>query len=288
MRTVTYHDQDGVARLGVVTRHGVLDVATAATRTGRPLASPAETLFAEGQAAFDRLRALAEHADGPYFAPSDTLKLAPTTPNPGKILCIGLNYRRHAAEAGMPVPTAPVLFSKFNNSLAAHGATVDIAGLQQVDYEAELGVVIGTGGKNIAEGRALEHVLGYVNANDVSERVLQMGSGQWLLGKTLDGFLPLGPELVTSDEAGDPAAMPVRGWLNGELRQDSNTADMVFSVPEIIAYASRYLTLAPGDVIVTGTPEGVVLGRPQKDWVVPGDVYEVEVGVLGRLRTVFG
>jgi 2-keto-4-pentenoate hydratase/2-oxohepta-3-ene-1,7-dioic acid hydratase in catechol pathway len=288
MRTVTYHDQDGVARLGVVTRHGVLDVATAATRTGRPLASPAETLFAEGQAAFDRLRALAEHADGPYFAPSDTLKLAPTTPNPGKILCIGLNYRRHAAEAGMPVPTAPVLFSKFNNSLAAHGATVDIAGLQQVDYEAELGIVIGTGGKNIAEGRALEHVLGYVNANDVSERVLQMGSGQWLLGKTLDGFLPLGPELVTSDEAGDPAAMPVRGWLNGELRQDSNTADMVFSVPEIIAYASRYLTLAPGDVIVTGTPEGVVLGRPQKDWVVPGDVYEVEVGVLGRLRTVFG
>ncbi|HET8984605.1 MAG TPA: fumarylacetoacetate hydrolase family protein [Trueperaceae bacterium] len=288
MRTVTYHDQDGVARIGVVTRQGVLDVAAAVTRSGRSLDSSAETVFAEGQAAFDRLRDLAEGADGPFFPTGETLKLAPTTPSPGKILCIGLNYRKHAAESGMPVPTAPVLFSKFNNSLAAHGATVDIAGLEQVDYEAELGVVIGTGGKNIAEERALEHVLGYLNANDVSERVLQMGSGQWLLGKTLDGFLPLGPELVTSDEAGDPTSMRVRGWLNGELRQDSNTSDMVFSVPEIIAFASRYMTLAPGDVIVTGTPEGVVLGRSQKDWVVAGDVYEVEVGVLGRLRTVFG
>jgi len=289
MRTVTYRDDDGVARIGVVTPNGVLHVASAAEALGRRgLDISAEEFFAEGHAAFERLRELLDHADGPYFHSSDALTLTPTTPDPGKILCIGLNYRRHAAEAGMAVPEAPVLFSKFNNALAAHGATVAIAGLGQVDYEAELGVVIGTGGKNIAQERALEHVLGYVNANDVSERVLQMGSGQWLLGKTLDGFLPLGPELVTSDEAGDPASMPVRGWLNGELRQDSNTSDMVFSVPELIEYASRYMTLEPGDVIVTGTPEGVVLGRPQKDWVVPGDVYEVEIGVLGRLRTVFG
>ena len=287
MRTVTYYDQDEVARIGVVTMHGVLDVAAATARSRGGPGARAEPFFAEGHAAFDRLRELVERSDGPYLPSSEALRLAPTTPDPGKILCVGLNYRRHAAESGMAVPAAPVLFSKFNNALAAHGATVAIAGLQQVDYEAELGVVIGTGGKDIAQERALEHVLGYVNANDVSERLLQMGSGQWLLGKTLDGFLPLGPELVTSDEAGDPASMPVRGWLNGELRQDSNTSDMVFSVQEIIAYASRYMTLAPGDLIVTGTPEGVVLGRRQKDWVVPGDVYEVEVGVLGRLRTVF-
>lgn len=289
MRTVTYYDNDNVARLGVVTPEGVLDVAAAADRLGRrQLDGTAAEFFAEGFAAFARLQEMVDHADGPVLGPRDALRLAPTTPNPSKILCVGLNYRRHAAESGMAVPKAPVLFSKFNNALAAHGATVAIDGLEQVDYEAELGVVIGAGGKDIAEELALEHVLGYVNANDVSERVLQMGSGQWLLGKSLDGFLPLGPELVTSDEAGDPMSMPVRGWLNGELRQDSNTSDMVFSVQEIIAYASRYMTLEPGDVIVTGTPEGVVLGRPQKDWVVAGDVYEVEVGVLGRLKTVFG
>lgn len=292
MRTVTYYDADGVARIGLVTQDGVVNSASVARSAGRGgFDDSAASCFAQGQAAFDHLRELADSAgdqvDGHYLGSVDELRLAPTTPNPGKILCVGLNYRRHAAESGMAVPAAPVLFSKFNNALAAHGASVAIEGLTQVDYEAELGVVIGTGGKNIPESRALEHVLGYTNANDVSERVLQMGSGQWLLGKTLDGFLPLGPELVTSDEAGDPAAMRVRGWLNGELRQDSNTADMIFSVAEVIAYASRYMTLQAGDVIVTGTPEGVVLGRQQKDWVVPGDVYEVEIGALGKLTTRF-
>lgn len=265
------------ARLGVVTPNGVLDVDIGAV-----------SFFAAGQTDLGRLEKLAASSTaGPFVGQVESLDLAPTVPNPGKILCVGLNYRRHAAESGSAEPQEPVLFSKFNNTLAPHGAAVSIAGLKQVDYESELAVVIGRGGKDISEADALGHVLGYLNANDVSERVLQMRSGQWLLGKTVDGFLPLGPMLVTADEAGDPQALRVRGWLNGDLRQDSNTADMIFSVAEVIAYASRYMTLEPGDVILTGTPEGVVLGRPQKDWVVPGDVYEVEVGGLGRLSTRF-
>lgn len=288
MRIVSYYEADSgvgsrAARLGIVTPEGVVDAGL-----------DAAAFFSGGQVAYDRLAASAASSasassSGPGTVVGDleALDLAPTVPNPGKILCVGLNYRRHAAESGMAEPKEPVLFSKFNNSLAPHGAAVSIAGLQQVDYESELAVVIGRGGKDIAEGKALDHVLGYLNSNDISERELQMRSGQWLIGKSVDGFLPLGPVLVTADEAGDPQDMRVRGWLNGDLRQDSNTADMIFSVAEVIAYASRFMTLDPGDVILTGTPEGVVLGRPQKDWVVPGDVYEVEVGALGRLSTRF-
>lgn len=265
------------ARLGVVTPEGVLDVGM-----------DASSFFAGGQGEPARLHDLVASAgDRPIVGDLDSLALAPTVPAPGKILCVGLNYRRHAAESGMAEPKEPVLFSKFNNTLAPHGAAVSIAGLQQVDYESELAVVIGRRGKEIPEVDALDHVLGYLNSNDVSERELQMRSGQWLLGKSVDGFLPLGPFLVTADEADDPQDMRVRGWLNGDLRQDSTTADMIFSVAEIIAYASRFMTLEAGDVILTGTPEGVVLGRPQKDWVVPGDTYEVEVEGLGRLTTKF-
>lgn len=291
------------ARLGVVTSAGVLDVAAAAQRHGAdsPLGAlrgrgvpigndllDAAAFFAAGEAALDALVSLVARAnDGPFVGALDDLDLAPVVPEPSKILCVGLNYRRHAAESGMAEPKEPVLFGKFHNTLAAHGGAVSIHGLEQVDYESELGVVLGRGGRDIPESEALEHVLGYFNANDVSERVLQMRSGQWLLGKTLDGFLPIGPYVLTADEAGDPQDMRVRGWLNGDLRQDSSTADMIFSVAEVIAYASRYMTLTTGDVLITGTPEGVVLGRPQKDWVVPGDDYVVEIGALGRLVTRF-
>src|SRR5690606_31223613 len=248
----------------------------------------AASFFAAGEAALDALADLVARAgDGPFVGALDEIDLAPAVPAPGKIVCIGLNYRRHAAESGMAEPAEPVLFGKYANTLAPHGAAVGIGRLEQVDYEAELGLVLGRGGRDIPESQALNHVLGYFNANDVSERALQMRSGQWLLGKTLDGFLPVGPYVLTADEAGDPQAMRVRGWLNGDLRQDSSTADMIFSVAEVIAYASRFMTLAAGDIILTGTPEGVVLGRPQKDWVVPGDEYVVEVGPLGRLVTRF-
>jgi 2-keto-4-pentenoate hydratase/2-oxohepta-3-ene-1,7-dioic acid hydratase in catechol pathway len=203
---------------------------------------------------------------------------------PEKIICVGLNYRRHAAESGMAVPTTPVIFSKFANALAGAREAIPLPAVaSQYDYEVELAVVIGRRAANVSAATALDYVFGYCTANDLSARDLQMRTSQWLLGKTLDKFLPLGPYLMTANAVGDPQALAVRCWVNGDLRQNSNTADMVFPVAHLVAYLSQHMTLQPGDIILTGTPEGVVLGRPQKDWLVPGDEVVVEVEKLGRL-----
>ena len=274
-------------RLGVKTARGVLDLTAASERLKMPeVATTTTAFFEQGLSALPALQRLVEKAlssSEEVWLDEADLRLGPCVPEPGKILCVGLNYRKHAAESNMAEPAQPVLFSKFNNAVAAPEEDVPISGLEQVDYEAELGVVIGKTAKNVAVAEALRHVLGYCNANDLSERKLQFVSGQWLLGKTLDKFLPLGPYLVTADEITDPQALNVKGWLNGELRQDSSTADMIFSVAQIIAYASRYMTLHPGDLISTGTPEGVVLGMKEKVWLQPGDTFTVEIGPLGRL-----
>ena len=239
-------------------------------------------LLAGGSAARASLESFV--AQSSKFANEEALELGACVPDPGKIICVGLNYRRHAAESGMEVPKTPILFSKYANSLAAHGDTVTIPRVtQQADYEAELVVVIGKTGKNIPEANALEYVFGYCNANDLSARDLQMLTGQWMLGKTLDGFMPLGPYLVTADEVADANRLTVKAWLNGDLRQDSNTADMVFSVEEIVGYVSHYMTLMPGDVISTGTPEGVILGDDSPVWLKDGDAVSVEIEGLGRL-----
>lgn len=284
MVLVTFYDGNDL-KLGLKDGDGVLDVAAVAAAHDLPVARSIQEFLAKGSDALPALRRLAGDRDrfGEFERREADLKLGPPVPGTGKILCVGLNYRRHAAESGMKEPAEPVLFSKFANSVAAPNAEVPVAGLEQVDYEAELAFVIGRRGKNISEGDALSHVLGYLNANDLSERRLQMISGQWLLGKTLDRFLPLGPYLLTADQVPDPQSLPIRGWLNGELRQDSNTSDMIFTVAEIISYASRYMTLEPGDLICTGTPEGVVLGREDKQWMKAGDEYTVEIGPLGRL-----
>jgi len=213
------------------------------------------------------------------------VRLTSVVPDPGKILCVGLNYRKHARESGMAEPAYPVLFSKFNNALTAAGAPIPIsAEWKEIDYEAELAVVIGRKAANISVAEALDYVLGYCCANDLSERERQFRSGQWLLGKTLDGFCPLGPYLVTANEIPDPQSLWIRGWYNDELRQDSSTADMIFSVAEIIAYASENMTLYPGDVILTGTPEGVIFGTEEKLYMKPGDTFVVEIENLGRLE----
>lgn len=217
------------------------------------------------------------------ISPLKNIQPGPAAPAPGKIICVGLNYRHHAIEAGMDIPAEPILFSKFSNSIAASGDEIDITGLVQIDYEAELGVVIGKQGKTISTEQALDHVLGYCNANDLSERALQFKSGQWLLGKTLDGFLPTGPLLRTPEPGFDPQNLEIRGWLNGELRQHSNTSDMIFSIPQLISYISTYMTLEPGDLIITGTPAGVILGTQDKRWMKTGDEYTVEISGLGKL-----
>jgi 2-keto-4-pentenoate hydratase/2-oxohepta-3-ene-1,7-dioic acid hydratase in catechol pathway len=217
-----------------------------------------------------------------------TLDLSPglCVPIPGKIICIGVNYRRHALETGSAIPTSPVVFGKFTNALVSSGQVVRLPSTaEQYDYEAELGVVIGRRAVAVSEEHALDYVWGYCNCNDISARELQARSTQFTLGKTLDGFLPVGPMLVSSDEVGDPQNLTIQAWLNGELRQDSNTADMVFSVGEVISYVSHYIPLDPGDFIATGTPEGVILGRDPKIWMRAGDVVDVAIQGLGRLTT---
>lgn len=207
-------------------------------------------------------------------------------PWPGKIICIGLNYRRHAIEANLTLTETPLIFAKFGNSLATSGESIPLPSTaKQYDYEAELGVVIGRRAVNVAESEALEYVWGYCNCNDLTARELQARTSQFVLGKTLDGFLPVGPELVSSDEVGDPQNLAIRTWVNGEIRQDSNTSDMVFTVANIVSYISRYIPLEVGDFIATGTPGGVILGMNPQVWMVAGDIVDVEIEGLGRLSS---
>lgn len=212
------------------------------------------------------------------------VEFAPCVPHPGKIVCIGLNYRKHAAESNMQPPEEPIVFSKFPNVLAGANQDIPLPSVAtQYDYEAELVVVMGRTARNVTETAALDYAWGYCNGNDVSARDLQSQSSQWLLGKTLDRFGPIGPWLVSSDEAGDLAEMSVRCTVNNEVRQSSRVGDMIFSVSELISFISRHFALEPGDIIFTGTPEGVASGRPDHPWLKPGDEVVVEVGRLGRL-----
>lgn len=247
----------------------------------------ADEFYTQGLDALSRL----EQTNRNDLRPLQQLQPAPVVPNPGKILCVGLNYQSHVYESGHQMPEQPVLFGKFNNALAADGEAIPVpAQWNQIDYEAELAVIIGRKARNVGETEALDYVLGYSCAVDFSERSLQYRTSQWLLGKTPDGFFPLGPYLVTADEIPDPQQLRIRGWYNGELRQDSHTSKMIFTVAEIIAYASRYMTLYPGDVLSTGTPEGVIKGMEDQQYMRPGDEFVVEIDKIGRLsnRLVLG
>jgi 2-keto-4-pentenoate hydratase/2-oxohepta-3-ene-1,7-dioic acid hydratase in catechol pathway len=205
-------------------------------------------------------------------------------PRPGKLICIGLNYRDHAAEIGLAIPSQPVVFSKFTTAVIAPGAAVVVPlGSQKVDYEAELAVVIGRRAKGVSASRALEHVLGYTVLNDVTARDFQTLDGQWQRSKSCDTFAPMGPAIMTTDVVRDPHALPIRLTLNGATMQDSNTDQLIFGVPELIEFLSRTVTLEPGDVIATGTPPGVGAGRTPPVFLAPGDVMTVEIGGIGAL-----
>jgi 2-keto-4-pentenoate hydratase/2-oxohepta-3-ene-1,7-dioic acid hydratase in catechol pathway len=222
-----------------------------------------------------------EQYNGLYLKEED-LEILSCCPFPSKIICIGLNYKKHAAESGMAVPTLPVAFTKYNNTLIDYQQDVVLGKVgKEFDYEVELGVVIGKKCKDVNKDQALEYVLGYCTANDMSCRDLQFRSSQWLMGKSLDTFLPLGKYVVSAYEVGDPQKLQLKCYLNGELRQNSNTEDMIFSVAEIIEDLSHHMTLEPGDLILTGTPEGVIFGLPNKVWLKPNDVVKVEIEKLG-------
>jgi 2,4-didehydro-3-deoxy-L-rhamnonate hydrolase len=203
---------------------------------------------------------------------------------PGKIVCVGLNYLDHAQEGGMELPKAPLLFAKWPNTLIGDGDAIVLPPeAKEVDYEAELGVVIGTTAKRVGEADALDHVEGYICLNDVSARDMQFGDGQWTRGKSLDTFCPVGPRLVPREEIADPQQLGIRCILNGEALQDSSTAQMIFSVAEIIAYVSQVITLEPGDLIATGTPAGVGVFRDPKVLLKDGDEVAIEIDGVGTL-----
>lgn len=278
--------------LGIKTERGILDVAAAQARYALPAPSTVDDVLL-GRGDLGALAQLVQRARGApeaegLFVEEARAAFGPCVTNPGKIVCVGLNYRRHAAETGNPVPTVPPLFSKYNNALAHHRGSVDVSQLpaEQFDYEAELAIVIGRTARNVGTGEALSYVFGYCVANDVSARDLQMRTSQWLLGKTCDGFAPLGPYLVSADQVPDPNKLNIECRVNGEVRQSSNTSDMVFGCAELIAFISRYFALQPGDVILTGTPEGVILGYPKdkRVWLKPGDRVSTTIERLGTLE----
>jgi len=217
----------------------------------------------------------------------DAELLAPLT-RPGKIVAIGRNYREHTTEEGVEPPPAPLIFAKWPSSVVGPGAVIewDPALSAQVDYEAELAVVIGRAARHVAVGDALDHVFGYTCLNDVSARDLQFGDGQWVRGKSLDTFCPMGPALVTADEIGDPQDLAISCWVGDEHVQDAKTSAMYFGVAEIISFCSRSFTLEPGDVIATGTPGGVGVFRDPPRFLNDGDRVAVEIERVGRLENV--
>ncbi|MED4911958.1 fumarylacetoacetate hydrolase family protein [Brevibacillus centrosporus] len=293
MITVSFYKQDGIA-LGVRTERGILDVQAAASRFTEWTDAPVtiEALIDGGDKSRQLLDKLTDAAyqDESLFLQEEELELAPVVPKHSKIVCVGLNYRKHADECNLPYPTTPILFSKFANTLAGHGEDVPLPKeSEKVDYEAELAIVIGKRASNVTEEDALSYVYGYCSANDVSARDLQFATSQWLLGKTCDKFCPIGPYLVSADEVGNPDQLQIRTYVNGELRQNSSTSDMIFSCSQIISYISRHFPLLPGDVILTGTPEGVITGLPveKQVWLKDQDVVSVEIEKLGRLTNTF-
>jgi 2-keto-4-pentenoate hydratase/2-oxohepta-3-ene-1,7-dioic acid hydratase in catechol pathway len=248
-------------------------------------------LFAGDSAALDALRVAADSLtsriarDGQ--ATDDVEYLAPV-PRPGKVVAIGRNYRAHADEEGVDPPAAPLIFSKWSSSVVGHGSPIRWAAdlTAQVDFEAELAVVIGRVARNVTVDEALDHVLGYTCLNDVSARDLQFADGQWVRGKSLDTFCPMGPVLVTADEIGDPQRLAISCTVEAERLQEASTAQMYFSVAEIISYCSAAFTLEPGDVIATGTPGGVGVFREPPRFLAAGDRVAVEIERIGRLENV--
>ena len=211
--------------------------------------------------------------------------LHPPIARPGKIIAIGLNYEDHAEETGAEIPEKPVVFAKYPNTIVGPGAAIQIPPItEQVDYEAELAVIIGDRAKNVTESEALDYVFGYTNANDVSARDLQFSEGgQWTRSKSIDTFCPIGPYVATREEVPDPQDLFIRAILNGETVQDGTTSKMIFSVAELVSFLSRGMTLEPGDVIITGTPPGVGMARDPQLWMKPGDEVSIEIEGLDTL-----
>lgn len=293
MISVTFYKGNQLV-LGIKTEKGILDVEAASMTfpSIKDVPRSVYDLITEGETLQQEISRLVDASlrEDSLFLEEASLDYGPSVPEPKKIICIGLNYKKHAAECNMPFPAAPILFSKFNNTINAHEKEIILPiHSSQVDYEAELAIIIGKKAKNVKKEEALSVVYGYSIANDVSARDLQSQSSQWLLGKTSEGFCPIGPYLVSKEEVENPNDLNIVSYVNGEIRQNSNTSDMIFSCEELISYISEHFTLQPGDIILTGTPEGVILGLPEEKrvWLKDGDVVKVKIDKLGELSNTF-
>ncbi len=231
----------------------------------------------------DALQQASEASGGEV--PLDTVKLMAPVPRPPKIICVGLNYRDHAIESNMQIPTVPTIFCKFATAVIGPGDNIVLPkNSSQPDYEAEFAFVVGKGGRNIEADNWADHVFGYMNLNDVSARDVQLATTQWVMGKTFDTFCPMGPYLVTADEVADPHNLDISLEIHGEVLQNSNTKHLIFRIPELIAHLSSVFTLEPGDVVSTGTPSGVGFARKPPRYLIPGDECIVKVQGLGELK----
>ena len=283
--------RNGEYRLAVKTDNGILDVPQAARLLHAHVPATMDDLLQdEDGPSLNALVSVAvkSSAAHPAFVDEASIEYGPVVTHPEKIVCVGLNYRRHAKEVNMAIPNQPVLFNKYNNSLSAHRSAIKlpVEVATKFDYETELVIVVGRNAKNVSQADALSYVAGYCTGNDFSARDLQFDTGgQWMVGKTLDQFAPLGPYLVTADQV-NPDQLTIECRVNGETRQSSNTEDFIFSSAQIVSYISRHMMLKAGDIIFTGTPEGVILGCPKDKqiWLKAGDRIACSVEKLGELE----
>lgn len=272
MKLITFVRPGGLPEPGVVNGEQVIPLAGAGF-------SSVVSIIAGGAEALKRVAAVT----GPAI-PLNSVKLTSPIPRPPKIICIGLNYRDHAIESNMAIPSTPTVFCKFATSVIGPGDTIVLPKAStQPDYEAEFAVVIGKGGRHIAAADWKDHVFGYLNLHDVSARDIQLATSQWVMGKTFDTFCPMGPYLVTADEIADPHNLDISLTLNGQVLQNSNTRELIFQIPELIRHLSSVFTLEPGDVISTGTPAGVGFARKPPIYLKKGDHVVVKVQGLGEL-----
>ncbi|MBV9035157.1 MAG: fumarylacetoacetate hydrolase family protein [Acidobacteriaceae bacterium] len=278
MRLLTF-EADGKVRPGVLLEtNGIFDLSTAG------FASMLDIIEANSGNP-QKLQELLTKASADTAYSLGTVKLLAPIPKPRKLICVGLNYRDHATETGSEIPSVPTIFNKFATSVIAPGENIILPKVSKSpDYEAEFAFIIGRGGRHIAAESWKEHVFGYTIVNDVSARDYQRATTQWLMGKTFDTFAPMGPWIVTADSIPDPHNLHIRLEINGETLQDSNTRELIFKIPDLIAFLSSVFTLEPGDIVSTGTPAGVGVARKPPRFLQPGDDVVVKIPAIGELR----
>ncbi|HRH41607.1 MAG TPA: fumarylacetoacetate hydrolase family protein [Pyrinomonadaceae bacterium] len=286
MKIVTFkgNNLDKKYRIGaLVSETEIVDLTSIISNSGLNTEQLLECLDLENNF-IEKAETIISEENAPRFS-KDRIQLCASVPRPGKIICIGLNYRNHAIESGMEIPKSPIIFSKFVTCVIGSGDSILLPkASKKVDYEAEFAVVIGRQAKNVNRADAMDYVFGYTNFNDVSARDFQFADGQWQRGKSCDTFAPMGEFIATRDEIEDPHNLRIQFRLNGEILQDSNTNELIFQIPELIEFLSQSITLEPGDIIATGTPPGVGFARNPPIFMKAGDVAEVEIEGLGVLK----